>query len=122
PTPSPDPTLFRSLSAAGIKTVPTGIDHGTITAVADGKGYEITTLRRDVATDGRRAVVAFTKNWAEDASRRDFTINALFADETGNVFDPLAQGLADLEARRLRFVGDPAARIAEDYLRILRYF
>lgn len=110
------------LSAAGIKSIPTGIDHGTVTAVAERQTFEITTLRKDVATDGRRAVVAFTQDWAEDAARRDFTVNALYADRGGHVYDPLGQGLADLDAHRLRFVGDASARIAEDYLRILRYF
>ena len=90
--------------------------------IVDGRAFEVTSLRRDVATDGRRAVVAFTQDWREDAARRDFTLNALYADTQGHVYDPLEQGLADLDARRLRFVGDAAARIAEDYLRILRYF
>ncbi|MBI2234733.1 MAG: CCA tRNA nucleotidyltransferase [Micavibrio aeruginosavorus] len=112
----------RRLGAAGIKAVPTGIDHGTVTAVTGGKPFEITTLRRDVETDGRHAVVAFTKDWREDAQRRDFTINTLLADAAGNVFDPTGQGVADLESRRVVFVGDPSRRIAEDYLRILRFF
>lgn len=112
----------QKLEAAGIKVVPTGIDHGTITAVSGGKGFEITTLRKDVQTDGRRAVVAFTKDWAEDAQRRDFTMNTLLADREGHIFDPTGQGLDDLKARKVRFVGDPAQRIAEDYLRILRLF
>lgn len=114
--------VTEKLTHAGIKVVPTGIDHGTVTAVADGVPYEITTLRRDVATDGRRAVVAFTDDWAEDAARRDFTMNALYADEDGNVYDPTGQGVADLTARRVRFVGDASTRVAEDYLRILRFF
>lgn len=114
--------MQKNLMLAGIKWIPTGLDHGTITAVIEGKTFEITTLRRDVSTDGRRATVAFTDDWAEDAARRDFTINALYADLKGNVFDPAGQGMADIQAQRLRFVGDPAQRIAEDYLRILRYF
>lgn len=106
---------------AGIKAVPTGIDHGTVTLVVDGIPYEITTFRRDVETDGRRAVVAFTTDLAEDAARRDLTMNALYARADGTLVDPLG-GLPDALARRVRFVGDPAARIAEDYLRILRFF
>ena len=111
-----------ALKAAEIKTVPTGIAHGTLTAVVKGKPYEITTLRRDVETDGRRAVVAYTRDWAEDARRRDFTVNALYADADGTLFDPTGEGLADIEARRFRFVGDAEARVREDYLRILRLF
>lgn len=107
--------------AAGLRAVPTGIDHGTVTLVADGRGFEVTTFRRDVETDGRHAVVAFSTDMAEDAARRDFTMNALYADRDGAVIDPVG-GLPDLAARRLRFVGDPAARIREDYLRILRFF
>ena len=107
--------------AAGLKAVPTGIDHGTITVVADGIPHEVTTFRRDVATDGRHATVAFSDDVAEDAARRDFTMNALYAAADGTVIDPL-DGLPDLRARRVRFIGDPAARIAEDYLRILRFF
>lgn len=114
--------VVRRLEAAKIKAVPTGIDHGTVTAVSDGHPYEVTTLRRDVATDGRRATVAFTTAWEEDAARRDFTINALSADPlTGDVFDYFG-GLGDLEARHVRFIGDPLKRIAEDHLRILRFF
>jgi poly(A) polymerase len=110
------------LEKAGIKAVPTGIDHGTVTAVSAGKTFEITTLRRDVSTDGRRATVAFSTDWQEDAARRDFTINALYADpETGDVFDYFG-GLNDLKAGVVRFIGDATARIAEDHLRILRYF
>jgi poly(A) polymerase len=111
----------RRLKAAGIAAHPTGIEHGTITAVANSKPFEVTTLRRDVSTDGRRATVAFTKEWAEDASRRDFTINALYAAPDGEIFD-YANGLADLGAGRVRFIGDGVTRIREDYLRILRLF
>jgi poly(A) polymerase len=110
------------LEAKGIKVVPTGIAHGTITAVMPSRHYEITTLRVDVATDGRHADVAFTGDWLEDARRRDFTINALYADADGTVHDPLGTGMADLEARRVRFIGDASARITEDYLRVLRFF
>ncbi len=117
----PEAVIDR-LEAARIKAVPTGLDHGTVTAVADGKNYEITTLRRDVATDGRRAKVAFSTDWKEDAARRDFTINALYADPaTGEVFDYFG-GLADLDEGTVRFIGDANERIAEDHLRILRYF
>lgn len=118
---TPDETT-RRLQAAGLKAIPTGIDYGTVTGVADGKNFEITTLRKDVETDGRRAVVAYTTDWAEDAKRRDFTMNTLLMDEAGNVFDPTGQGVADLKAGKVIFVGSPAERIAEDYLRILRFF
>jgi len=110
------------LKCAGIKAVPTGIDHGTITAVIHGWPVEITTLRRDVSTDGRRATIAYTEDWQEDAARRDFTINALYADPITNRITDFFGGVADLEAGRVRFIGDAAARIAEDHLRILRYF
>ncbi|WP_298395122.1 CCA tRNA nucleotidyltransferase [Sphingobium sp.] len=110
------------LKAAGIKAVPTGIDHGTITAVLADGPVEITTLRRDVSTDGRRATIAYTDDWREDAARRDFTINALYADPASGAISDYFGGLADLDARRLRFIGDASARIAEDHLRILRYF
>ncbi len=114
--------VIRRLEAAGLKAVPTGLAHGTITAVAKGRPHEVTTLRRDVATDGRHAEVAFTDDWRADASRRDFTINALYADPgTGEVFDYFG-GLDDIAARRVRFIGDPLVRIAEDHLRILRFF
>ncbi len=114
--------VIERLEEARIKAVPTGIDHGTVTAVSDGHAYEVTTLRRDVETDGRRATVAFTAAWEEDAARRDFTINALSADPlTGKVFDYF-EGLEDLRQRHVRFIGDPLRRIAEDHLRILRYF
>ncbi|MDQ0327529.1 tRNA nucleotidyltransferase/poly(A) polymerase [Rhodopseudomonas julia] len=106
---------------AGLKSVPTGIEHGTVTVIAEGHPFEVTTLRADVETDGRHAVVRFTDDWAEDAGRRDFTLNALYCDASGHVFDPLG-GYADLDARNIRFVGDPEERIREDYLRILRFF
>ncbi|MDB5468891.1 MAG: tRNA nucleotidyltransferase [Caulobacter sp.] len=114
--------VTEALEAAGLKAVPTGVDHGTVTAVSQGRPYEITTLRKDVSTDGRRAVVAFTKNWAEDAQRRDFRLNALYADADGRLFDPTGEGIADCLAGRIVFVGDPMTRIREDYLRILRWF
>ncbi len=114
--------VVRRVEGAGFKAVPTGIAHGTVTAVADGHPYEVTTLRRDVGTDGRRATVAFADDWAEDAARRDFTINALYADPvTGRIDDPVG-GLADLAARRVVFIGDAGTRIDEDHLRILRWF
>lgn len=117
----PDEVVER-LQAAGLKAVPTGFEHGTVTAVSDGHPYEVTTLRRDVETFGRHATVAFTDDWEEDAARRDFTINALMADPvTGEVFDYF-DGLPDLEQRHVRFIGDPYERIAEDHLRILRFF
>ena len=117
----PDEVVER-LQAAGLKAVPTGFEHGTVTAVSDGHPYEVTTLRRDVETFGRHATVAFTDQWEEDAARRDFTINALMADPvTGEVFDYF-DGLSDLEQRHVRFIGDPFERIAEDHLRILRFF
>lgn len=114
--------VIRRCDAAGIKTVPTGIAHGTVTAVTKGTVVEVTTLRRDVSTDGRHAVIEATSDWREDAARRDFTMNALYADPvTGEVFDWFG-GLDDLAARRVRFIGDPYQRIAEDHLRILRFF
>ncbi len=120
-TPLVPEEVVRRLQAAGLNAVPTGIEHGTVTAIADKTPYEVTTLRRDVSTDGRRAVVAFTTDWKEDASRRDFTMNALYADGTGRVFDYF-NGMEDLRAGRVRFIGDAKARIREDYLRILRLF
>ncbi len=120
-TPIRPDEVMRLLETSGIKAVPTGIDHGTVTAVVDGKHFEITTLRRDVETDGRHAVVAFSEDWAEDAERRDFTMNALYASIDGEVFD-IAGGVEDLKAGRVRFAGDAATRIREDYLRILRLF
>ncbi|WP_373490998.1 CCA tRNA nucleotidyltransferase [Parasphingorhabdus sp.] len=117
----PEDVMDR-LKAASIKAIPTGIDHGTVTAVLPDGPVEITTLRRDVSTDGRRATVAFSDDWQEDAARRDFTINALFADpETLEIFDYFG-GLQDLERGQIRFIGSAAARIAEDHLRIMRYF
>jgi poly(A) polymerase len=114
--------VMRRLGAARIKAVPTGLAHGTVTAIVAGAPVEVTTLRRDVATDGRRAIIAYTGDWREDAARRDFTINALFADPaSGEIFDYFG-GLADLEAGVVRFIGDPLGRIAEDHLRILRFF
>ncbi|MDP9085849.1 MAG: CCA tRNA nucleotidyltransferase, partial [Pseudomonadota bacterium] len=115
--------VIDRLATARIKSVPTGLAHGTITAVASGTVVEVTTLRSDVATDGRRATVAFTDDWAADAARRDFTLNALYADPlSGELFDPTSQGMDDLAARHVRFIGEPLARIAEDHLRILRFF
>lgn len=116
----PEETARRA-RAAGFKSVPTGIEHGTVTVVAGGKPYEVTTLRADVETDGRHAKVSFGRDWKADAERRDFTINALYAEADGKVVD-LVGGLADIAARRLRFIGDAEARIREDYLRILRFF
>ncbi|MBU2029165.1 MAG: CCA tRNA nucleotidyltransferase [Alphaproteobacteria bacterium] len=117
----PEETM-AALQAAGLKAVPTGLEHGTVTGVSERKPYEITTLRRDVETDGRRAVVAFTEDWAEDAARRDFRLNALYADAAGTVFDPTGGGLADAAEGRIVFVGEAETRIREDYLRILRFF
>lgn len=117
----PPESAIRALEAARIKVIPTGLKHGTITAISGGRPYEITTLRRDIETDGRRAVVEFTDDWRADAARRDFTMNAMFCDATGNLWDFFG-GRADLAAGRVRFVGDPATRIAEDVLRILRFF
>ena len=115
--------VIARLDAAGIKSVPTGLAHGTITAIAAGTVVEVTTLRSDLTTDGRRATIAFTDDWAADAARRDFTINALYADPlTGEIFDPGGHGVADLAARHVRFIGEPLERIAEDHLRILRFF
>jgi poly(A) polymerase len=128
-TPDPPDAVIELLEAAGLKAVPTGIVHGTITAVAEGRPFEVTTLRRDVETFGRHARVAFTDDWAADAARRDFTMNALFLNpygslhglEDGAIFDPVG-GLGDARAGRVRFVGDAELRIAEDHLRILRFF
>jgi poly(A) polymerase len=113
--------VVRRVAAAGFKAVPTGIEHGTITVVADSRPFEVTTLREDVETFGRHAKVAFGRDWKRDAERRDFTMNALSVAADGTLFDYVG-GLADIAARRVRFIGDPATRIAEDYLRILRFF
>ena len=120
-TPRRPEAVTVALGAAGIRAVPTGINHGTVTAVVDRRPFEITTLRRDEETDGRHARVSFTDDWQEDAARRDFTINAMSVTAAGELFDYF-DGRADLAAGRVRFVGDPATRIAEDYLRILRFF
>lgn len=114
--------VIRRVKAAGLRAVPTGIAHGTITAILDHQPVEITTLRRDVSTDGRRATVAFGTDWRDDAARRDFTMNALYADPADGTLHDYFDGRADLLARRVRFIGDPHQRIAEDHLRILRYF
>ncbi len=115
-------TVMALAVDAGLRAVPTGLDHGTVTIVAEGEGFEVTTFRRDVETYGRHATIAFADHMHEDAARRDFTMNALYARADGTVLDPLGGGLADLAARRVRFVGDATARIREDYLRILRFF
>ena len=120
-TPDPPDAVMAALGRAGLRAIPTGLDHGTVTAAAGGKTFEITTLRRDVETNGRHARVAFTGDWREDAARRDFTINAMSMTRDGAVHDYFG-GIADLRAGALRFVGDPTRRIAEDYLRVLRYF
>ena len=121
-TPLDPHEVMRRLKAHAISVVPTGIDHGTVTAVLPGGPVEITTLRRDVSTDGRHATVAFSDSWQEDAARRDFTINALYADPESGAISDFFGGLADLDARRVRFIGDARQRIREDHLRILRYF
>ncbi len=122
-TPEPPQRVIELLEKRGIRVVPTGLAHGTVTAIAGAppRHFEITTLRRDVETYGRHARVAFDADWAADAARRDFTINAIYLDSDGTIHDPVA-GLADLRAGRVRFVGDPATRIAEDVLRILRFY
>ena len=117
----PPETVMLALRAAKLKAIPTGLKHGTVTAVVDGRTFELTTLRRDVETDGRHAVVAFTDDWLEDASRRDFTFNALYADRDGTLYDPF-EGRAALAQKKVRFIGDPDQRIAEDRLRVLRFF
>ena len=118
----PPDEVIRRLETAGIKAIPTGIEHGTITAISSGAVVEVTSLRADVSTDGRRATVVFTTDWREDAGRRDFTINAIYADPySGELFDYFG-GLDDLGSRTVRFIGEPLQRIAEDHLRILRYF
>jgi poly(A) polymerase len=119
-TAEPDQVIALA-ERAGLKTVPTGIDHGTVTVIANGAPFEVTTLRRDVENYGRHAKIAYTTSWEEDAKRRDFTLNAIYADGDGTVFDPLG-GYGDLRAGRVRFIGDAKARIKEDFLRILRFF
>ncbi len=121
-TPLTPDQVTAAAKAAGLKPVPTGYDHGTITVVSGGKPFEVTTLRRDVETDGRHAVVAFTADWSQDAQRRDFRLNALYADAEGRIFDPTGHGVADARAGRIVFVGEADQRIAEDALRILRFF
>ena len=121
-TPLTPDQVTAALETAGLRAAPTGIAHGTMTAIAHGRPFEVTTLRRDVETDGRHAVVAFSTDWAEDAARRDFRMNALYADAQGRLFDPTGGGVADARAGRVVFVGAPETRIREDYLRILRFF
>ena len=111
----------KNLTENNIKVIDTGISHGTVTAILNGKKFEITTLRRDISTDGRHAKVEFTLDWEKDAARRDFTINAIYADVEGRIFDPL-NGISDLKDGKLKFIGSPEERIQEDYLRIIRYF
>ena len=118
---TPD-AVVSALKAARLRAVPTGIEHGTVTAISEHQPFEITTLRRDVSTDGRRATVAFTTDWVEDAGRRDFRLNALYADADGVILDPTGQGVEDAMAGRIVFVGEPEGRIREDYLRILRFY
>ena len=113
--------VIAAANADGMKTVATGLQHGTVTVIGNHRSFEVTTLRHDVETDGRHATVAFTDDWTADASRRDLTINALYCDADGTIFDPLG-GLDDVLARRVRFIGDAHQRIREDYLRILRFF
>jgi poly(A) polymerase len=113
--------VMELMSQAGLKTIPTGIDYGTVTVVADKQNYEITTFRKDIETDGRRAKVKFSGSVLEDAKRRDFSINAIYSEQDGTILDPL-DGIADIAKKRIKFIGDPHARIKEDYLRILRFF
>jgi poly(A) polymerase len=120
-TPAPPEAVIAACKIAGLATYPTGLAHGTVTIISGGISYEVTTLRRDVETFGRHATVAFTDDWVVDAARRDFTMNALYCDASGTVYDPVG-GYEDLIAGRIRFIGDARARIREDYLRILRYF
>ncbi|TMJ73437.1 MAG: CCA tRNA nucleotidyltransferase, partial [Alphaproteobacteria bacterium] len=120
-TTAPPSEVIRRAAAAGFKAVPTGMEHGTVTVVGAGHPFEVTTLREDVETFGRRAKVAFGRDWKRDAERRDFTMNALSLSRNGTLHDYVG-GLADIEARRVRFIGDAGRRIAEDYLRILRFF
>jgi poly(A) polymerase len=118
----PPDQVMQAAQAQGLHVVPTGLDHGTVTVISQGIAHEITTFRRDTHTDGRHACVAFSASIHEDAARRDFTMNALYATQSGDILDPNGQGLADLAARHVRFIGDAKARIREDYLRILRFF
>ena len=118
----PPKEILKRAENAGIKTIPTGIDHGTVTLVYQGQSFEVTTLRRDIETDGRHAKVKFGTSWQEDAARRDFTINALYLSADGQLHDPLGTGWQDCSAKHVRFIGEPAARIKEDHLRILRYY
>jgi poly(A) polymerase len=118
---TPD-AVIKALRAGGVRAIPTGVEHGTVTAVFEHQPFEVTTLRRDVETDGRRAVVAFTTDWREDALRRDFTLNSLYARRDGAIYDPTGHGTADARAGRIVFVGDPEQRLREDYLRSLRFF
>ncbi len=120
-TPDRPEAVLEAVAAAGLRAVPTGVSHGTVTAISGGRGFEVTTLRVDVETDGRHAVVAFTDDWRADAARRDFTFNAMSMTRDGTLFDYFG-GAADLRLGATRFVGDPATRIAEDYLRVLRFF
>ena len=120
-TPLHPDEVVRRLDAAGLRSKPTGVEHGTVMAISDGEGFEITTYRADVSTDGRRATVRFSTDIAEDAARRDFTMNAVYARRDGTIIDPLG-GLPDVMARRIRFINEPRDRIREDYLRILRFF
>ena len=113
--------VLKIMENAGLKALPTGIIHGTVTVVANKRNYEITTLRQDIETDGRRAKVKFTKSILEDAKRRDFSINAIYSEQDGTILDPL-NGIDDILGKRIKFIGDPYARIKEDYLRILRFF
>lgn len=114
--------VMRIAGEHAITAIPTGLAHGTVSLIVEHVPFEVTTLRRDVATDGRHAQVAFTDDWALDAARRDFYLNALYADASGAIYDPTGQGLADMQAGRVRFIGDPAQRLAEDRLRALRFF
>ncbi|MBI1253800.1 MAG: CCA tRNA nucleotidyltransferase [Hyphomonas sp.] len=118
----PPPEVIAALEAASIRAVPTGLEHGTITAVHEGKPVEITTLRRDVETDGRRAVIAFTQDWTEDAARRDFRLNAIYSGADGTLFEVIEGSIADALAGRVIFIGDADQRLREDYLRILRFY
>ncbi len=114
--------LIQKGQNAGLKVIPTGIDHGTVTFLIEGQSFEVTTLRKDVETDGRRAVVAYSRSWSDDAQRRDFTINALYMDQEGKIYDPLGEGLSDIKKKKVKFVGNPATRLQEDALRILRFY